>query len=91
MKRILERNGYAVVAIETVQAAVEFVRSTLPDLLLTNVYLLGMTGRDAVRLLKERASRVAGPHGLWPAGRGRNPGMGWPQGVRYLSEAVHGG
>ena len=50
--RILQRNGYAVAEVETVQGAVELVRSTPPDLLLTNVYLIGITGRDAVRLLK---------------------------------------
>ena len=41
--RILECNRYTVVPIETVQAAVELVRSTPLDLLLTNVHLRGMT------------------------------------------------
>jgi len=49
---ILERGGYTVQATETVEAAVEIVNRHPPDLLLTNVYLPGMTGRDAMRLLK---------------------------------------
>src|SRR5437763_213569 len=49
---ILERGGYAVEPVETVQRAVEVVKVAPPDLLITNVYLSGMSGRDAMRLLK---------------------------------------
>ena len=52
VSRILERDGYAVLPVETLQAAVELLRSAPPDLILTNVYLPGISGRDAVRLLK---------------------------------------
>jgi len=49
---ILERDGHAVEPVGTVDAAVDIVRSAPPDLLITNVYLPGITGRDAVQLLK---------------------------------------
>src|SRR4051794_5539864 len=49
---ILERAGYTVEPTESVDAALAVVRSTPPDLLLTNVYLQSMPGRDALRLLK---------------------------------------
>ena len=49
---ILERGGYAAEGVESFEAAVEIIKSAPPDLVLTNVYLPGITGREAMRLLK---------------------------------------
>jgi DNA-binding response OmpR family regulator len=49
---ILERGGYVAEPVESFEAAAEIVATAPPDLLLTNVYLPGITGREAMRLLK---------------------------------------
>ena len=49
---ILERGGYAVQAIETLQDAIGIVKDMPPDLLITNVNLPGVSGMDAMKLLK---------------------------------------
>jgi len=51
--RILSSGGHAVEAVDTVQRAMAILRSHPPDLLLTNVYLPGITGREAIRLFKQ--------------------------------------
>jgi DNA-binding response OmpR family regulator len=50
---ILTRGGYAVEPVATFDLALESIRQDAPALLLTNVYLPGITGRYAIRLLKE--------------------------------------
>jgi DNA-binding response OmpR family regulator len=50
---ILTRGGYAVEPVATLDLALESIRQERPALLLTNVYLPGVTGRDAVRRVKE--------------------------------------
>ena len=52
LAQILSHGGYIVEAVRTVEAALEIIKTSPPDLLLTNVYLPGITGRDAVRLIK---------------------------------------
>jgi CheY-like chemotaxis protein len=49
---VLKRAGYHVEPVDTVPAAVDIIRKGPPDLILTNVYLPGITGHDAMRLLK---------------------------------------
>jgi DNA-binding response OmpR family regulator len=50
---ILSRGGYSVEPTDTVQAALKIVHIAPPDLVLTNVYLPGVTGHEAMRLIKE--------------------------------------
>jgi DNA-binding response OmpR family regulator len=50
--KILKHGGYTVEEAGTVEAAVEIVKSAPPDLLLTNVSLPGISGRDAMRLIR---------------------------------------
>jgi CheY-like chemotaxis protein len=49
---ILKRDGYAVEEAATVPAALDLVRHKTTDLLMTNVYLPGITGREAVQMFK---------------------------------------
>ena len=48
----LQHGGYTVEPIETVELAIQIIKQAPPDLLLTNVYLPGMTGHRAMELLK---------------------------------------
>ena len=50
---ILRRAGYVVEPMETFQEALEAIKSAAPDLLLTNVYLPGIAGREAIQRLKD--------------------------------------
>jgi len=50
---ILKRDGYSVEEAATVPAAFDAVKRTRTDLLMTNVYLPGMTGREAVKMFKQ--------------------------------------
>src|SRR5690349_24836516 len=52
MENILKTAGYAVEVVGTVQAATEIIRAAPPDLVITNVYLPGVTGHEAMRILK---------------------------------------
>jgi DNA-binding response OmpR family regulator len=49
---ILESGGYLAESVATLKGAIAILKSAPPDLVITNVYLPGITGRDAVRLLK---------------------------------------
>jgi len=49
---ILQRGGYTVEQAADVPSAMAAVKRTTPDLLLTNVYLPGITGREAVQMFK---------------------------------------
>jgi DNA-binding NtrC family response regulator len=49
---ILQRGGYTVEQASTVPAALDVARTYGPDLLVTNVNLPGMTGREAVDMFK---------------------------------------
>jgi len=51
---ILQSGGYTVDQAATVAAALDLVKSRATDLLLTNVYLPGITGREAIELFKEK-------------------------------------
>jgi DNA-binding response OmpR family regulator len=50
--KTLCRAGYDVEPADTLEAAIEIIKDRPPDLLLTNVYLPGVTGHEAMRLLK---------------------------------------
>jgi two-component system cell cycle sensor histidine kinase/response regulator CckA len=50
--RILDRAGFTVLATGDLGEAVAIARNSSPDLLLTNVYVPGSTGRDAASLLR---------------------------------------
>jgi DNA-binding NtrC family response regulator len=50
--RILEREGYTVHATGDLPSALELVKDCTPDLLLTNLYIPGTTGRDAAKFLR---------------------------------------
>ena len=49
---ILESGGYIVQPVATLEGAVEVLKSVSPDLVLTNVYLPGISGREAMRVMK---------------------------------------
>jgi len=49
---LLKQRGYVADAIATVEAAQAIIAREPPDLLVTNVYLPGTRGVDAIRLLK---------------------------------------
>jgi DNA-binding response OmpR family regulator len=55
---ILSRGGYAVEPTDTLQAALKIVQITPPDLVLTNVYLPGVTGIEAMRLIKDACPQL---------------------------------
>ena len=50
---ILEHAGYAVRATGEFREALEMLRAERPDLVLTNVFLRGIPGHDAMRAIKE--------------------------------------
>jgi DNA-binding NtrC family response regulator len=52
VQTILDRAGYRVNATDDFQQAIQMIRVRTPDLLLTNVYLQGISGHDAMRKLK---------------------------------------
>jgi DNA-binding NtrC family response regulator len=63
--KILGREGFTVFATGDLNEAEQMVRDSAPDLLLTNIYIPGSTGRDAAAALRDicptmRALLVAG-------------------------------
>ncbi|MDQ6677078.1 MAG: response regulator [Acidobacteriota bacterium] len=55
VKKILEKAGHDVRVAGDLPSALKAIEIGLPDLVLTNVYLPGVTGHDAIRSLKEAA------------------------------------
>src|SRR4051795_2905120 len=53
IKAILEREGYEVTSLEDPKTAVDVIKKTPPELIITNVTLPGISGHDAMRLFKE--------------------------------------
>ena|SRR5947207_5240041 len=49
---ILTRGGYKVEPVGTLDLALQSIKNQRPALLVTNVYLAGITGREAIRLVK---------------------------------------
>ena len=56
--RILESGGHSVAATGDFKLAVEMLRNTLPDLVVTNVFLRGIAGHDAMFQLKREFPKV---------------------------------
>ena len=52
IRTILERDGYHILDFADVQSALISIRKTRPALILTNVYLPGITGHEAMKLFK---------------------------------------
>lgn len=52
VSKILHRAGYDVFAFGDLDLALEMVRAAQPDLVLTNVFLRGITGHDAMLKLR---------------------------------------
>jgi DNA-binding NtrC family response regulator len=50
--KILEREGYTVHATGDLPSALELVKDCTPDLLLTNLYIPGISGHDAAKFLQ---------------------------------------
>jgi DNA-binding NtrC family response regulator len=50
---ILERDGYRVLPFSDPQHALNVIKASAPSLVITNVYLPGMTGHEAMRMFKE--------------------------------------
>jgi len=50
---ILKKGGYTVEQAATVPAALDLVKNMDTDLLMTNVYMPGITGREAVQMFKK--------------------------------------
>jgi two-component system response regulator GlrR len=55
---ILRDAGYVLQEAETIQDALDRLEKFHPDLLLTNVYLPGITGHDAMKLLRANSPDV---------------------------------
>ena len=53
MATILERAGYGVRATGEFNKALEMLRAQRPDLVVTNVFLRGIAGHDAMHAIKE--------------------------------------
>lgn len=58
MSKILEQAGYSVRATADFKEAIEIVRGSAPDLVLTNVFLKGITGHDAMRELRKEFPKL---------------------------------
>src|SRR4051812_40856489 len=63
--KMLEAHGYTVHAVSDLDAALEVAKNIKPDLLMTNIYLPGISGYDAAKRLREdcpnlRVMMVAG-------------------------------
>ncbi len=58
LKSILEAAGNSVFVTGDVNVAVTRCENEKPDLIITNVYLPGLTGHEAMNLLKERCSDI---------------------------------
>src|SRR5829696_4992250 len=56
--RMLERSGYTVHAVSVLDDALKLVKDTKPDLLMTNIYLPGMTGYDAAKAVREHCPNL---------------------------------
>jgi DNA-binding NtrC family response regulator len=55
---ILKRAGYSVQAAGEFEEALRIIESSRPDLVLTNVFLNGISGRDAIHQIKNRCPGV---------------------------------
>jgi two-component system OmpR family response regulator len=58
ISKILKRAGYVVHAAGELEAALRVIESERPDLVITNVALPGITGHDAMRVIKKRCAGV---------------------------------
>ena len=58
---MLERNGHQVITAETAEAGIEACRRELPDLILMDVIMPGMSGFQATRMLSRDAATSAIP------------------------------
>ena len=56
--RILETAGYQVSATAYPTAALDIIKANPPDLVITNVYLPGMTGHEAMRMFKNECPGI---------------------------------
>lgn len=50
---ILERHGYSVKAVGEFPEALRVLRDKPPDLVITNVFLRGITGREAMKAIRQ--------------------------------------
>src|SRR4051812_38983304 len=55
---ILSHSGYRVVATASLAEAITAAREQRPDLLLTNVYVPGSTGREAAKLIQSLCPKL---------------------------------
>src|SRR5436190_1606961 len=65
VRHMLEVHGYTVHAVSTLEDALRVAKNSKPDLLMTNIYLPGISGYDAAKRLREdspnlRVMMVAG-------------------------------
>lgn len=58
---ILEKGGYAVLQADNAAAGIALARSALPDLILMDIQLPGMSGLEATRILKDDPATRAIP------------------------------
>jgi DNA-binding NtrC family response regulator len=58
VKDILESKGYSVTVTDDVEFAIQLCKANSPDLVLTNVFLPGITGHDAMKMLKESCPNI---------------------------------
>jgi DNA-binding NtrC family response regulator len=87
MVTILQGAGYTVRATGEFDNAVEWIRESTPDLVITNVFLRGIAGHDAMKKLR---SEFQGLPVLMVSAAGRNTHQGVDRrdGLRCLPKAV---
>lgn len=58
LDEILQREGYMVLATGSLGQAVDRLKESTPDLLITRTYVQGMPGHDAAKYLRTKCSRM---------------------------------
>jgi CheY-like chemotaxis protein len=58
MQEMLERQGYSVFPAGELGTAVDYLKRTIPDLLITRTYISGMPGHEAAKYLRNRCPHM---------------------------------
>lgn len=58
MQETLERAGYSVLPTGELGTAVDYLKRSIPDLLITRTYISGMPGHEAAKFLRDTCPRM---------------------------------
>jgi CheY-like chemotaxis protein len=58
MQEALEREGYSVLPAGGLGTAVDYLKRSIPDLLITRTYISGMTGHEAAKYLRNTCAHM---------------------------------